>query len=335
MRVLITGGAGFIGSHLAERYLADGWKVVVLDDFSTGTRKNLEQLCSEPNFSCIAGSVTDAGALGHAVRECDLVYHLASVVGVHAVMQSSVKTLETNINGTVELLRAVPPGTRVIITSTSEVYGKSCGLQSREDDPIALPSCTGRWSYACSKAAQEALGLAYMREQGIPVTIVRLFNTIGPRQSGLYGMVVPRFVKQALAGAPITVYGTGDQRRCFTYVGDVVEMLYCLGFSPNAAGEIINLGNNSEISINGLAQLVRTVAESWSDIVHIDPEAVYGVEFDEPFRRLPCLEKMHRLLGSLPATPLAKAIETVVEYERKSIGSPARFASVSESNPYA
>src|SRR5579863_1569923 len=259
MNVLITGGAGFIGSHLAERCLREGWSVSVLDDLSTGSFDNIAHLKGHARFDYTIDTVFNVSLNKELLDCCDLVFHLAAAVGVRLIVESPVRTIETNVHGTEVVLRAAAKKRkRVVIASTSEVYGKNVKVPfSEEDDLVMGPTNKGRWSYACSKALDEFLGLAYHNEKRVPVTIIRLFNTVGPRQTGRYGMVLPNFVSQALLNEPITVHGDGNQRRCFGYVLDAVEALVRIAKTDRADGEIVNIGNDREISINGLADLVR------------------------------------------------------------------------------
>jgi len=317
MIVLITGGAGFIGSHLAERCLKQGWVVRILDDLSTGAEENLAHLKDCQALEFVHGSVLDRRLLDEVIEGCDLVFHLAAAVGVRLVLDSPIRAIGTNIHGTESVLaaaaaRRIP----VFIASTSEVYGKSTAIPFREDADLVLGATTkARWSYAASKALDEFLGMAYWNQNGTPVTVVRFFNTVGPRQTGRYGMVLPTFVRQALRGEPITVFGTGEQKRCFGYVGDVVEMLVRLAQTPGAVGEVINIGNNREISMNDLALLVRQVSDSSSPIVHIPYDAAYGEGFEDMDRRVPCLEKLALLTGSRPETSTEAIVHAVVEYQ--------------------
>jgi UDP-glucose 4-epimerase len=317
MNVLITGGAGFIGSHFAERCLKEKWRVTIIDDLSTGSIANIRHLKSNSGFSCRIGSVFDRQLVAEAVDEADLVVHLAAAVGVRLIVESPVRTIETNVHGTeVVLAAAAKKHKRVILASTSEVYGKSRDIPFTENADLVMGSATiGRWSYACSKALDEFLGLAYWREYKVPVTVVRFFNTVGPRQTGRYGMVLPTFVSQALAHEPITVYGTGDQRRCFAYVNDAVEALARIAMSNRIRGEIINIGNDREISINELACLVKQVTGADSEIVHIPYEESYGPGFEDMFRRVPSLEKLQRLIGYRPSTPIEAIVESVVHHQ--------------------
>ena len=313
MNVLITGGAGFIGSHLAERCLNEGWFVSVLDDLSTGSLENLAHLRGHPRFECTIDSVFNAPLVTGLVECCDTVFHLAAAVGVRLVVESPVRTIETNVQGTEVVLRAAAGKRKhVVIASTSEVYGKGTKVPfSEEDDLVIGPTTKGRWSYACSKALDEFLGLAYYKEKCVPVTIVRLFNTVGPRQTARYGMVLPNFVQQALLNRPITVYGDGHQSRCFGYVLDAVEALLRIAKSERVAGEVINVGNDEEISIGGLADLVRTRLQSRSEIVYVPYEEIYGRDFEDMFRRVPSLVKLERTIGYRPSTPLEIVIDSV------------------------
>ena len=319
MTVLITGGAGFIGSHLAERCLKQGWVVRILDDLSTGSEENLAHLKDCQSLQFAHGSVFDRRLLDEMIEGCDLVFHLAAAVGVRLVLDSPIRAIGTNIHGTESVLAAA--ATRkipVFIASTSEVYGKSTAIPFREDADLVLGATTkARWSYAASKALDEFLGMAYWNHSGTPVSIVRFFNTVGPRQTGRYGMVLPTFVKQALKGDPITVFGSGEQKRCFGYVGDVVEMLVRLAQTPGAVGEVINIGNDCEISINDLARLVKEVSGSSSEIVHIPYSAAYGEGFEDMDRRVPCLEKLRLLAGFRPETSTEAIVHSVVEHQRR------------------
>jgi UDP-glucose 4-epimerase len=318
MQVLITGGAGFIGSHLAQRCLEEGWGVSVLDDLSTGSVANVAHLRDRPGFAFTPGSVLNLPRLHELTDGCDVIFHLAAAVGVRLIVENPVETMATNIHGTEAVLAAAARRrTRVIVASTSEVYGKSLALPFREDADLVLGATTkARWSYAASKALDEFLAMAYWSHNGVPSTVVRFFNTVGPRQSGRYGMVLPTFVRQALNGQPITVFGSGEQRRCFGYVGDVVEILVRLVRTADLAGEVLNIGNDREITINELAELVKSVCGSSSPIEHIPYDAAYGPGFEDMFRRVPCLEKLQRLTGCRPGTPIEDIVSAVVEHER-------------------
>jgi UDP-glucose 4-epimerase len=282
MNIFITGGAGFIGSHLAERCLAEGWSVSIIDDLSTGSFENVAHLRSSKRFSYTIDSVFNMPLVSELVDCCDIVIHLAAAVGVRLVVESPVSTIETNVRGTETVLKAAAKKKkRVILASTSEVYGKSLRVPFREDDDLVMGCTTkGRWSYACSKALDEFLGLAYFHEKGVPVSVVRFFNTVGPRQTARYGMVLPNFINQALANRPITVFGDGTQTRCFGYVGDAVEALVRIARNPRLAGEIVNIGADSEISIKELAMAVRQRTNSRSEIVHVPYAEAYCHVFE-------------------------------------------------------
>ena len=315
MNVLITGGAGFIGSHLAERYLMEGAQVTVIDDLSTGSFDNIAKWKNHPRFSYAIDTVFKESLVAELVDRCDVVFHLAAAVGVRLIVESPVRTIETNVHGTEVVLRAAAKKRkRVVIASTSEVYGKSNKVPFDERDDLVLGATTkGRWSYACSKALDEFLGLAYFRERQVPVTIVRLFNTAGPRQTGLYGMVLPNFVRMALLNEPITVFGDGRQTRCFGYVGDAVEALVLLAARSTTAGEVINVGNDQEISMGDLARLVRERLHSRSEIVLVPYQEAYGPGFEDMNRRVPSLKKLEQLTGFRPSTPLIAIIDAVAE----------------------
>jgi UDP-glucose 4-epimerase len=317
LKVLITGGAGFIGSHLAERCLAEGWQVAVLDDLSTGAFENIARLQTKPTFKYRIESVFNESVVAEMVDCADLVFHLAAAVGVQRIIHNLVSTIKTNVNGTDVVLRcAAKKGRPIMLASTSEVYGKSNRLPFRESDDLVLgPTSVGRWSYAVSKALDECLALAYWSEQGLPVTVLRFFNTVGPRQTGRYGMVLPTFVGQALRGEPLTIHETGDQRRCFSYVGDVVEALVSLAQTPAAVGEIINIGNDQEVSINELAALVRETTGSPSRLEYKTYAEAFGPGFEDMQRRVPCLEKLKGLVHCHPSTSLDIIVRRVVDYE--------------------
>ncbi len=317
MRALITGGAGFIGSHLAEFLLARGDEVIAIDDLSTGSIDNITDLKKHARFSYHIDSLMNRPLIAELVDRSDVVFHLAAAVGVRLIVESPVRTIVTNIAGTeIVLQMAAKKQRKVLITSTSEVYGKRTAVPFREDDDLLLgPPNKRRWSYACSKAADEFLALAYWEEHKVPVVITRLFNTVGPRQTGRYGMVIPRFVDQALAGAPITVYGNGQQSRCFAYVGDVVRLLAGLADTPGAVGEIINIGSNEEITMLQLAQRVRERARSQSEIVMVPYDTAYGPGFEDMQRRVPDIAKLARLLGDRPTTALDAILDAVIAHK--------------------
>jgi UDP-glucose 4-epimerase len=316
MRALITGGAGFVGSHLAERLLADGHSVSVLDDLSTGFFENIAHLKGRAGFQYTIDTVTNEPLLAELVDQCDTIYHLAAAVGVRLIVEAPVRTIETNVHGTeVVLKHAAKKGKLVLVASTSEVYGKSADVPFREDGDLALgPTSRHRWAYACSKALDEFLALAYWKEKKLPVVIVRLFNTVGPRQTGRYGMVVPTFVQQALAGQPITVFGDGTQTRCFTAVSDVVSALAALPGQPRAVGGVFNIGNTEEVSILQLAQRVKALTGSGSPIVTIPYDEAYEAGFEDMPRRVPDLSKIAGLIGYRPKLGLDEILGQVIEF---------------------
>ena len=318
MHVLITGGCGFIGSHLAERLLDEGHRVFVLDDLSTGAIENIDHLKVNSRFAYTIDSVANEPVLAEHVDRCDVVVHLAAAVGVKLIVEAPVRTIETNVHGTEVVLRhAAKKRKLVLIASTSEVYGKQTGVPFSEDSDLLLGSTRQhRWAYACSKAIDEFLALAYWKEKRVPVVIARLFNTVGPRQTGRYGMVIPTFVRQALAGEPITVYGDGSQTRSFGYVGDVVGAMIGLVNEPRAVGDVFNIGNDEEVSIRRLAEMVRKAAGSSSEIVTVPYEEAYEAGFEDMPRRVPDLRKVHDLLGWRPRVGLSEILTRVVEHMR-------------------
>jgi UDP-glucose 4-epimerase len=320
MRALITGGAGFIGSHLAEALLHAGHEVVVLDDLSTGRLENLQTVQGHPRFSLTVGSVRDEALIQKLVDEVDIVYHMAAAVGVRLILERPVETIATNIVGTEVVLRAAAHKmTRVLLASTSEVYGKSDRVPLGEDDDRVLgPTTKSRWSYACSKAIDEFLGLAYHRERGLPVVILRFFNTVGPRQTGRYGMVVPRFARQALDGQPITVYGDGRQSRCFTDVEDAVRATVALSQSPAATGQVINVGSDREVTIGELAERVKRLAGSAAPIVCVPYDLAYQPGFEDLRRRVPDVGKAERMVGYRARVSLDETLSRVIAFLRAS-----------------
>ena len=319
-RSLITGGAGFVGSHLAEELLRRGEEVFVIDDLSTGRIDNIESLKPNPKFHYAIDSVHNEPVLAELIDRCDVVYHLAAAVGVKLIVESPVNTIETNVHGTEVVLKlANKKKKKVLITSTSEVYGKSTSVPFREDQDLVLgPTTKGRWSYACSKAIDEFLAIAYWHEKRLPVVIVRLFNTVGPRQTGRYGMVIPNFVQQALNGEPITVFGDGTQSRAFGYVGDVVRALADLARHPQALGEVFNIGNTNEITMNALAELIKQMTGSKSDVIHIPYDQAYEQGFEDMPRRVPDISKIQRLIGYQPTVDLEQILERVIAAFRDS-----------------
>lgn len=316
MRILITGGAGFIGSHLADAYIARGDEVHVLDDLSTGSIDNIRHLKRHPRFGYTIESVHHQSVVAELVDQCDVVFHLAAAVGVKLVVESPVRTIETNVHGTeVVLAQANKKKKKVLVASTSEVYGVSNQVPFREDGNLVMgPTTKGRWSYACSKALDEFLAHAYWREKKLPTILVRLFNTVGPRQTGQYGMVVPTFVKQALAGQPITVHGDGTQSRCFAYVGDIVDALIKLMDHPAAVGQVFNIGSSEEVTIAELAELVKTLTGSPSDIVLVPYHEAYEEGFEDMPRRIPDTSKVHALIGFRPRKTLEEIVKSVIGY---------------------
>jgi nucleoside-diphosphate-sugar epimerase len=318
MRYLITGGAGFIGSHLADRLLRAGHEAHVLDDLSTGSIENIRHLKSEPAFDYTIDSAANARLVAELVDDADVVFHLAAAVGVALIVESPVRTIETNVHCTeVVLAQANKKKKPVLIASTSEVYGKSDALPFREDGDLTLGATNvGRWAYACSKAIDEFLAIAYWKERHQPTVVARLFNTVGPRQTGRYGMVVPRFVRQALASQPLTVYGDGSQRRCFCHVEDVVEALVGLMETEESYGEVVNVGTQEEISILDLATRVIDIAGSDSQIAMIPFEEAYEEGFEDMHRRVPDIDKVEAMIGWQPTRVLEGIISDVVDAHR-------------------
>jgi UDP-glucose 4-epimerase len=314
---LITGGAGFIGSHLADAYLQRGDVVYVLDDLSTGSIRNIEHLKDNPNFHYTIDTVQNQSLTAELIDQCDVVVHLAAAVGVKLIVESPVRTIETNVHGTeVVLSIANKKKKKVLIASTSEVYGLSTEVPFREDGNLVMGATTkGRWSYACSKAIDEFLALAYWRERKLPTVVVRLFNTVGPRQTGQYGMVIPTFVKQALSGRPLTVYGDGKQTRCFGYVGDVVGALIKLMDHEQAVGEVFNIGSSEEISILDLAKRVKDLTRSNSEIVFVPYDEAYEEGFEDMPRRIPDVTKVNALVGFQPSMKLDGILQSVIDYQ--------------------
>jgi len=318
MKCFITGGAGFIGSHLAERLLEDGHHVLILDDLCTGSMDNIDSLIGHPAFEHRIGCVHDRPLVAELVDRCDVTFHLAAAVGVRLIVDQPVHTIETNVHGTEVVLEAAGrKGKKVVIASTSEVYGKSAKVPFCEDDDLVLgPTINSRWAYACSKALDEWLALAYYHQQRLPVIIARFFNTVGPRQTGRYGMVLPTFAGQALRGEPVTVYGSGEQSRCFGHVRDVVESLVRLVATEDAVGEVFNIGNDEEVTIGQLATMVRDATGSNSPIVCQPYAEAYAEGFEDMLRRVPDVSKLERTIGYRPRTTLADIIADVVADQR-------------------
>jgi UDP-glucose 4-epimerase len=309
--ILVTGGAGFIGSHLVERLLAAGARVTVIDDYSTGNAANLGAVRHSPRLRLIESKVSACRELPGIVADASFVFHLAAAVGVELVVNSPIRTIRTNLNETEAILDAASAcGAPILVASTSEVYGKSRAPEFREEDDLLIgPPVLGRWSYACSKLMDEFLALAHMRERGLPVTVVRIFNTVGPRQTGHHGMVLPRFISAARAGDPLRVYGDGSQSRCFAWVGDTVESLLRLAGTPQARGEVVNIGSTEEISMRALAETVIARAKSASRLDFVPYAEAYAPGFEDMLRRCPCVEKLERLTGFRPRTSLADIID--------------------------
>jgi UDP-glucose 4-epimerase len=317
MKALITGGAGFVGSHLADALLARGDEVHVIDNLSTGSIENIEQLKGQPRFHYVIDSILNEPVLAELVDRVDVVFHLAAAVGVRLIVESPVNTIETNVHGTERVLKlANKKRKKVLLTSTSEVYGKADTVPFREDGDLVMgPTSKGRWSYACSKAIDEFLALAYFKEKRLPVVVARLFNTVGPRQTGRYGMVIPSFIKQALLGHPLTVYGDGKQTRCFTYVSDVVGQLIALAEAPGAVGEVWNVGNDrEEVTIRELAERVVARTGTRSEIVLVPYDRAYEEGFEDMLRRVPDLSKLRALTGYEPQVQLDEILERVIAY---------------------
>ncbi len=316
MRALITGGAGFVGSHLADRLLELGHTVLVLDNLSTGSIENISHLKGHERFSYTIDTVTNAPLLAEMIDRCDVVFHLAAAVGVKLIVEQPVHTIETNVHGTeVVLEHANKKKKQVFIASTSEVYGKSTDVPFRESADLVLGSTAKhRWAYACSKLIDEFLALAYWKERKLPVVVVRLFNTVGPRQTGQYGMVVPTFVRQALANQPITVFGDGTQSRSFTYVGDVVDALIALAQEPRAVGEVFNIGNSGEVTMRDLAEKVKAMTGSHSPIRLIPYDEAYEAGFEDMPRRVPDISKIRALIGYEPKLGLDDILRRVIDH---------------------
>lgn len=319
MRALITGGAGFVGSHLAETLLNQNATVTVIDDLSTGRMNNISHLKKHVGFNYVIDTVMNRRLMAELVDEVDIIFHMAAAVGVRLIVESPVRTIETNVKATEIVLElAEKKSKKVLIPSTSEVYGKGTAFPFREDGDLTLGSTTkGRWSYACSKMLDEFLGLAYWKEKHVPVVVFRLFNTVGPRQTGRYGMVLPNFVQQALSGKPITVFGDGKQSRCFTWVGDAVRAIIDLSQHPEAVGNVFNIGNEHEVTILELAELVKEITKSSSEIVFVSYDKAYEEGFEDMGRRVPDLTKIQNLIGYKQTVSLPNIIGQVADYYRR------------------
>ncbi|MFA5089567.1 MAG: GDP-mannose 4,6-dehydratase [Candidatus Omnitrophota bacterium] len=316
MAALITGGAGFIGSHLAEELLNKGYKVIVLDNLSTGRLENVSHLERNPGFELVVGTVLDDGLVDKLTEKCDVIFHLAAAVGVELIVKEPLESLTTNIKGSeIVLEMACRYHKKVLITSTSEIYGKNVNGPLKEDDDRILGSpLKTRWSYSTAKAVDEMLAYVYWKKKDVPSIIVRLFNTVGPRQTGAYGMVIPRFIAQALKNEPITVYGTGQQSRCFIHVKDVVKAIIKLSDAPEAIGEVFNIGSQEEISIEQLAKEIIASIHSKSKIVHIPYEEAYEAGFEDMQRRVPDTAKLNKLIGFKPTYTLSEIIRDIVKH---------------------
>jgi UDP-glucose 4-epimerase len=322
MKALITGGAGFIGSHLTQRLLQDSDQVDVVDNLSTGSLKNIEAFENHPGFKFVEDDVRNARLMGPLIQKCDMIFHLAAAVGVKLIAEDPVHTIETNIGGTELVLDIANKfGKKILIASSSEVYGKNEAVPFREDDDIVLGSTRlSRWSYACSKAIDEFLGLAFYQQYGLEVVIGRFFNTVGPRQTGRYGMVVPRFVRSALNNETLTIYGTGRQTRCFSYVGDLVDAMIGLMNCRQAAGKVFNIGSNEEISIEALADKIIEMTDSRSSKQFVPIEVAYGRPIEDMMRRVPSLERITEIIGWKPKTTLDEMLRLIIESEKKEAG---------------
>ncbi|RKY16273.1 MAG: nucleoside-diphosphate sugar epimerase [Planctomycetota bacterium] len=324
MRVLITGGAGFIGSHLAEILLQNNHSVICLDNLSTGSKENIKHLLDNPHLRFVENDIFNAAVVEDLIREVDVVVHLAAAVGVKLIVEDPVSTIETNIYGTQTILSAaLKHNTKVLIASSSEVYGKLERIPlSEEDDMLFGPTIHARWCYACSKAVDEFLALAYHRKTGLPVVIMRFFNIVGPRQTGRYGMVVPRFVEQALTNRPITVYSDGSQVRCFLYVREAVDAVMKLLYEQKAVGKVINIGHPEPITILQLAQIVKKLVNPNADITFIPYEQVYGKGFEDIKKRVPSVEKAARLIGFAPKVGIEEIIQITADWMKRRIAPP-------------
>jgi len=322
VNILVTGGAGFIGSHLVEQLLKEGHEVTAIDDLSTGSMDNLKTVQGHEKFRFVYDSVRNLETMHVLGQQCDMIYHLAAAVGVQLIVDKPVHTIETNIHGTeVVLTMANTYRKKVLLASTSEVYGKSEDVPFREDDDCILGSTRfSRWSYACSKAIDEFLGLAYYEQYGLSVIVTRFFNTVGPRQTGQYGMVVPRFVERALKNEPLLIYGSGKQTRCFAYVDDVIEACIGLMETPDAPGKVYNIGSDEEISIESLADMIIEMTQSESQKEYVSYEQAYGKPFDDMLRRVPCLDRIRQTVGYKPQNSLEQTLRYIIDESRRRLG---------------
>ena len=322
MKILITGGAGFIGSHLSEEHLKKGDSVTIIDDFSTGEEDNIAHLRAHPKYTVVKDTVLDAEAVDPLMKDCDICYHLAAAVGVYTIVEKPLNSLMTNIKGTeVVLEKADKYNKQILVASTSEVYGKSNKFPFKEEDDTIMGTTTkSRWSYAYAKAMDEFMALAYYQERKLPVIVVRFFNTVGPRQTGRYGMVIPNFVRQALRNENITVFGDGHQSRCFTYVGDVVAAIMKLMDTPAAIGQVINIGNNKEISIEDLAKKIIQLTGSKAELTYVPYEKAYPLGFEDMERRIPDLTKIKMLIGFQAKVELEQILDMVIAHKKKKLG---------------
>ncbi len=327
MKVLITGGAGFIGSHLAEEHLKKGDEVAVIDDFSTGHEDNIKELRKNPKFKLIKGTVLDFEAVDPLMAECDMCYHLAAAVGVYTIVEKPLNSLLTNVKGTeVVLDSANKHKKKILVASTSEVYGKSNKFPFKENEDTIMGATTkSRWSYAYAKALDEFMALAYFQEKQLPVIVVRFFNTVGPKQTGRYGMVIPNFVHQALLNKDITIFGDGHQARCFTFVGDVVEAIMKLMDCKKAVGEVINIGNNQEINMEELAKLIIKLTGSKSNLTYIPYEKAYPLGFEDMERRIPDLSKVKALISYQPKMELTEILKKIIEHKKIKLGNLYKY----------
>jgi nucleoside-diphosphate-sugar epimerase len=325
-KFLVTGGAGFIGSHLCELLLQQGHHVVAIDNLSTGSLNNVQNLCQHPEFQFVRETITNSQVLDRLTSEADIIIHLAAVVGVKLIVEDPVNTIVTNIMGTEAVLTTANRyGCKVVLASTSEVYGKGLKVPfNEEDDTVMGPTSHSRWAYATSKAIDEFLGLAYFRQFGLPVVVLRFFNTVGPRQTGRYGMVLPRFVRQALAGEPITIYGDGAQSRCFSDVSDIVDATVKLAEHPQAIGQVFNIGSTEEVTIRELAERVIAATGSSSKLVYVPYAEAYAPGFEDMRRRVPDLEKIHQLIGYTPRYTLEDTLQRVIQFERQQLVKQSR-----------